>query len=192
MRGFIGATLEISPTPKLYVPSVRHVTRQTGRSSGRPPAGFAVFGPPLTFNVTTVNDRFGHFVKTLAFIIGLLIGAFGAVGTIAPAGLLWVAEHSATSSVFFVVAAVRVAFGLLLISVASVSRMPRTLRVLGYLILIVGITTALTGLMAIEGAHAIIEWWLRQGSGVIRLTGIPLLVLGGFVAYACAPTRRSA
>jgi hypothetical protein len=94
--------------------------------------------------------------------------------------------------VFFVVAAVRVAFGLLLISVASVSRMPRTLRVLGYLILIVGITTGLTGLMAIEGAHTIIEWWLRQGSGVIRLTGIPLLVLGGFVAYACAPTRRSA
>ena len=134
----------------------------------------------------------GHFVKTLAFIIGLLIGAFGAVGIIAPAGLLWLAEHSVTSSVFFVVAAVRVAFGLLLISVASVSRMPRTLRVLGYLILIVGITTGLTGLMAIEGAHAIIEWWLRQGSGVIRLTGIPLLVLGGFVAYACAPTRRSA
>ena len=60
-------------------------------------------------------------MKTLAFIIGLLIGAFGAVGIIAPAGLLWLAEHSVTSSVFFVVAALRVAFGLLLISVASVS-----------------------------------------------------------------------
>ncbi len=47
--------------------------------------------------------------------------------------------------------------------------------------------TALTGLVAIERADAIFEWWLRQGSGLVRLTGIPLLVLGGFVAYACAP-----
>ncbi len=131
-------------------------------------------------------------MKTLAFVIGLLIVAVGAVGIIAPSGLVWIAEHSVTSGAFYVIATVRVAFGLVLISVASVSRAPKTLRVLGYLILIAGITTALTGLVAIESAHAIIEWWLLQGSGVIRLTGIPLLALGGFVAYACAPARRAA
>jgi hypothetical protein len=131
-------------------------------------------------------------VKTLAFVIGVLIGAFGAVGIIAPAGMRWVAEHSVTSSVFYIVAAVRVTFGFLLISVASVSRMPKTLPVLGYLILILGLTTALMGLMAIDAGDAMIESWLRQGSGVIRLTGIPLVVLGSFVAYACAPTRHSA
>jgi hypothetical protein len=37
--------------------------------------------------------------------IGLLIVAFGPV---APSGVLWVAEHSVTSSVFYVVATVRV------------------------------------------------------------------------------------
>jgi hypothetical protein len=131
-------------------------------------------------------------VKTLAFVIGLLIVAVGAVGIIAPSGLVWIAEHSVTSGTFYVIATVRVAFGLILISVASVSRAPKTLRVLGYIILILGITTALTGLVAIEDAHATIEWWLRQGSGVIRLTGIPVLALGGFVAYACAPARRAA
>ena len=131
-------------------------------------------------------------VKTLSFVIGLLIVAVGAVGIIAPSGLVWIAEHSVTSGAFYVIATVRVAFGLILISVASVSRAPKTLRVLGYLILIAGITTALTGLVAIERAHAIIEWWLRQGSGVVHLTGIPLLAFGGFVAYACAPARRAA
>jgi uncharacterized membrane protein len=131
-------------------------------------------------------------VKTIAFVIGLLIGAVGAVSIIAPSGLVWTAEHSVTSGVFYVIATVRIAFGLVLISVASVSRAPKTLRVLGYLILIAGITTALMGLVAIERAHTIIEWWLRQGSGVIRLTGIPVLALGSFVAYACAPTRRAA
>jgi len=131
-------------------------------------------------------------VKTLAFVIGLLIGVVGAVGIIAPSGLVWVAEHSVTSGTFYVIATVRVAFGLVLISVASVSRAPKTLRVLGYLILIAGITTALMGLVAMERADAIIEWWLRQESGVVRLTGIPLLALGGFVAYACAPARCAA
>jgi hypothetical protein len=63
---------------------------------------------------------------------------------------------------------------------------------LGYIILILGITTALTGLVAIDRAHATIEWWLRQGSGIVRLTGIPVLALGSFVAYACAPARRDA
>ena len=131
----------------------------------------------------------GGIVKTLAFVIGLLIVAVGAVGIIAPSRLVWIAEHSVTSGAFYLIATARVVFGLVLISVASVSRAPKTLRVLGYLILIVGITTALTGLVAIERAHAIIEWWLRHGSGVLRLTGVPLLALGGFVAYACAPAR---
>lgn len=131
-------------------------------------------------------------MKTLAFVIGLLIGAGGVVGIIAPSGLVWIAEHSVTSGAFYVIAMVRIAFGLILISVASVSRAPKTLRVLGSIILILGITTALTGLVAIERAHATTEWWLRQGSGVIRLTGIPVLALGGFVAYACAPARRAA
>ena len=130
-------------------------------------------------------------MKTLAFVIGLLIFVFGAVGIIAPSGLVRIAEHSVTSGVFYVIALVRVAFGLVLISVASGSRAPKTLRVLGYLILIAGITTALMGLMAIERARAIIEWWLQQGSVIGRLTGIPVMALGGFVAYACAPTRRT-
>jgi len=131
-------------------------------------------------------------VKTLAFLIGLLIVAVGAVGIIAPSGLVWIAEHSVTSGAFYVVATVRVAFGFILISVASASRAPKALRVLGCLILIAGITTALTGLVAIARAHAIIEWWLRQGSGVLRLTDVLVLALGGFVAYACAPARRAA
>ena len=131
-------------------------------------------------------------MKTLAFAMALFIIAFGAVGIFVPSVPAWIAQHSATSGVFYVVAAVRVAFGLVLISAAPVSRAPITLRVLGYLILIIGITTALTGLLAIERARIIIEWWLQQGSGVLRLTSVLLLAFGGFIAYACAPARRAA
>ncbi len=128
-------------------------------------------------------------MKTLAFVFGLCILAVGTGGIIAPAVFVWIAKHFVTSGAFYVLATVRVAFGLVLITVAAASRAPKALRILGYIILITGIVTALTGLVGIEGARASIEWWLQQGSGVVRLTGIPIMALGGFVAYACAPAQ---
>jgi hypothetical protein len=129
-------------------------------------------------------------MKALAFAFGLVIATVGAVGFLAPSGLVWIAQQFVTPGAFYAIATVRVAFGLLLISVAAASRAPRALRVLGYVIVIAGITTALTGLLGIGRARALIEWWWQQGSGVIRLTGVLVLALGSFVAYACAPTRR--
>ena len=130
-------------------------------------------------------------MKTLAFIFGLLIAAFAAAGLIAPSGLNWIAEHAVTPRVFYFGAVVRIAMGLVLISAASASREPKAIRVLGYIILIAGIVTAFVGLLAIDRAHAIIAWWLKQGADGIRLTAFPMLVMGGFVAWACAPVRRA-
>jgi uncharacterized membrane protein len=131
-------------------------------------------------------------VKNLAFAFGLLILAVGAVGVLAPSGLVWAAHYVLTPGSFYIIAAVRVVFGLVLISVASGSRAPRTLRVLGYVIVIAGMATALTGLVAMDRARTVIEWWLQHGSRVIRLAGLAVLALGGFIAYACAPARRAA
>ncbi len=130
-------------------------------------------------------------MKTVAFVCGLCIGAVGVVGILAPSGLVWLAQQFATPGTFYVLATVRIAFGLLLIAVASASRTPKVLRVVGYAVVILGITTALTGLVAIERARGAIDWWLQQGSGVVRLTSGLVLVLGGFVAYACAPSGRA-
>ena len=131
-------------------------------------------------------------MKTLAFIMALVIMAFGAVVIFVPSWLEWIAQHAVTSSALYVIAAIRVAFGLVLISAASVSRAPKTIRVLGYLILIAGVATAAMGLVAIERFRGIIEWWLQQGTGVFRLAGVVVLGLGGFIAYACVPARHAA
>jgi len=131
-------------------------------------------------------------VKNLAFLVGLYILAVGVFGVLMPSSLVWIAQHFYTSGAFYVIGTVRVAIGCVLISVASVSRAPRTLRLLGYLIVVAGLMAVLTGLVAIEQARAMIEWWLQLGSGVVRLTGIGLLALGACVAYACAPVPRTA
>jgi hypothetical protein len=131
-------------------------------------------------------------MQLLAFGLGLCIFVVGVGGIIAPSSLVWIAHHFTTSGAFYVIAIVRVAFGLVLISAAAASRTPKFLRVAGYIIVVAGIATALVGLFDVGSARAIIAWWLQQGSAVIRLTGIPITVLGGFVAYACAPIRRAA
>ena len=131
-------------------------------------------------------------VKTLAFVCGVCISAVGVIGIIVPASLVWIAEHFTTSRPFYALAAVRIAFGLILISAAPASRSPRGLRVLGYVIVILGITTGLTGLFEIGRARAAIDWWMHQKSGVLRLTSGLALLLGGFVARASAPTSRAA
>jgi hypothetical protein len=129
-------------------------------------------------------------MRDLAFVFGLCIAAFGGVGIIAPSSLVWIAQHFVTSGAFYLIAAARAIFGLVLISVASASRAPKAIRVLGYVILTAGITTAMMGLLAIGRARDIIDWWLQLGSGVVRLTGVLVLALGGFIAYACAPAWR--
>ena len=80
-------------------------------------------------------------MKTLAFAIGLCIALVGAVGIAEPSALVWIAHHASTSGAFYAVAAIRIAFGAVLISVAPASRAPRGLRLLGSIIVVAGIAT---------------------------------------------------
>ena len=131
-------------------------------------------------------------MKTLAFVFGLCITAVAVVGILVPASLVWLARRFTTPGAFYGLAAVRIAFGLLLVSVAPASRAAKGLRVLGYVVVVLGVTTALTGLAAVGLARAAIDGWMHQSPGALRLTGGLILALGGFIAYACAPTRRAA
>lgn len=126
-------------------------------------------------------------MKTLAFVIGVYLTALGAVGMVAPSVLVWIAQRTTTPVELYVVAVFRVALGLLLLWVASASRAPRTLRVVAILPLITGIATP----FGVERAPAMIDWWSQQGPWVVRLTAVPLMALGGVIAYACAPARRA-
>jgi len=52
-------------------------------------------------------------MKTLAFVFGLCISAVGAVSIIAPSRLVWLAQQFNTSGPFYVIATIRIAFGLI-------------------------------------------------------------------------------
>ena len=131
-------------------------------------------------------------MKAVVLVVAVLIMAFGAVGVVYPTGLVSLAGHFATSGAFYLVAAVRVALGLAIVAVAPTSRVPRTLRVVGYLVVVSGAGSALIGMLAVERADALIQWWVAQGLGVVRLTGVGVAGFGAFLAYACTPARHTA
>src|SRR5262245_7664160 len=121
----------------------------------------------------------------------MCIVVVGRAGSLAPGPLLWIGQWFTTAGEWYVLGTVRVAFGLLLMSVAKTSRAPRTLRLVACIPLLAGLGALATPMVGLERARAMIEWWSRQGADVARLTAVPLLALGGFVAYACDPARRA-
>ena len=130
-------------------------------------------------------------MKALAFVAGLGILAVGEIGLLMPSTLVWIAQRFGTPLQWYAIGAVRVAFGVLLLSVAATSRAPRTLRVVAFIPLLAGLGALVTPLVGIERARAILEWWSQLGPGYVRLSALSLLLLGGFIAYACAPARRA-
>jgi len=126
-------------------------------------------------------------VKTLVFVVGLLIIAIGAVGIVAPSVLLWIAQHPVTTVELYVIAVGRVAVGSLLLAVAATSRAPRTLRVLGAIAVIAGIVTPFLGVARVQ---LMVDWFAQQGPGFLRVVALVALAIGGLVAYTCAPAAR--
>jgi hypothetical protein len=131
--------------------------------------------------------------RTLAFAIGLCIAAVGAIGVAVPTVLYSIARPfvAATALAYSVLAVVRIGFGAVLIAASSSSRMPRAVRILGWLIVVLGLITAITALAGDAWARGAIQDWMQRGRAIARLTAVPIIALGTFVAYACAPARAT-
>jgi hypothetical protein len=126
-------------------------------------------------------------VEVLALLVGLFIAAVGMLGVASPHGLLTAVRFIVTPRGLYLVAALRVVFGVVLVLVAPSSRAPRVLRLLGVVMLVAGLTTPLFG---VDRAHAMLDWWSARGSTFMRLwAGLPV-ALGAFVVYAVAPGAR--
>jgi hypothetical protein len=77
--------------------------------------------------------------KLVTTVMSLAIAGLGVVGVVAPAVLLESGRSLLAPPVLYCVAAVRVVFGARLILVATESRMPRTLQVIGIFIVVAGL-----------------------------------------------------
>jgi len=128
-------------------------------------------------------------MRLLAKCIGILAIAVGIIGVISPASLIVVGYHLLSSVVLYLVAALRIGIGLVLIGAASGARMPKTMRVLGTVIVCAGAATPFIG---VDRERAILDWWAGNGSLFLRLSLSVAIVIGALILYAVNPRRRVA
>jgi hypothetical protein len=128
-------------------------------------------------------------LKIVASLLSLVIAGLGVVGLVAPAVLLEFGRSLLAPPALYWVAAVRVVFGALLVIVATQSRMPRTLQVIGAVIVVVGILTPLFGT---ERVGEIFAWISAQSSSLVRAVAVLPLGIGLFFVGAINTHRRVA
>ncbi len=125
-------------------------------------------------------------MRILAFAIAVLMICLGLTGLVWPEGLVKIGHSSFTQTGLYVLAVLRVAIGLVFYLAAPASRAPRTLRIIGILVCVAGIATAL---ISIEWAQALIDWWSGHGVTFVRIAAMAVIAMGCFIAYATSPRR---
>ena len=125
-------------------------------------------------------------MKTIALLIALLMVSLGLTGVVWPEGVMQFATYSFTATGLYVAAAVRIVLGGMLLFAATATRTPRTIRIIGLLILVAGIATAL---ISVERAQSMKDWWLGHGPHVLRIAACVPLAVGIFLAWATISRR---
>jgi hypothetical protein len=126
-------------------------------------------------------------MKAMALFIAALLVIFGLTGVLWPEGLMQVATYSFSRGGLYVVAGARVILGGLLFFAASATRTPKTVRVIGLVVLIAGIATAL---ISPERADLMKDWLLARGPDTLRIAACFPLAAGIFFAWTTL-SRRS-
>jgi hypothetical protein len=127
--------------------------------------------------------------RVLVGIVGLIAIVIGLFAIASPDRLVEIGRAVLTPTGLYVIGAIRVVVGVLLLLAAARSRMPRFLRVLGVIIIIAGVLTPVFG---VGRARAVLEWEVSGGPVVMRLTGLAFMAIGGFIIYVVTPARRLA
>ena len=121
-------------------------------------------------------------MRIAALLIALFTIVVGVVGIVSPDSVTRVRrQYYATPITLYAAGAVRVAMGRVWILAASSSRWPRTLRALGAVVCLQGLSATLLGL---DRARAIMEWEGMQGSALLRAGAAVALASGGFIVFA--------
>jgi hypothetical protein len=126
-------------------------------------------------------------MKVIALVIAALMILLGLTGVLWPEGPMELARYSFTSTGIYVAAIVRIVLGALLFVAASATRTPKTVRVIGTLIFVAGVATAL---MSAERAQLLNDWWMSHGPDALRIAACFPLAVGFFLAGSTLSKSR--
>jgi hypothetical protein len=129
-------------------------------------------------------------MRLVGLVIGALVILAGAISFAAPDLRLSLERSVVTPAGLDAIAALRIGLGLVFVLAAPASRAPRTVRVLGLIVISAGLTTPWLG---VARARAVLDWFASAGPLLTRLDAGVGMALGGFLVYVFrTPTRRAA
>ena len=127
-------------------------------------------------------------MRWLGLAIGALVILVSALSFAVPDLRLALEESVLTPTGLYAIAVVRIAIGLVFVFAAPASRAPRTLRVLGFIVIIAGLSTPWFG---VARSRAVVDWLASVGPWSLRLAAGVGMAIGGFIVYVFrTPTRR--
>ena len=130
-------------------------------------------------------------MRLLGLVIGALVILASAISFAAPDLRLSLERRAITPAGLYAITALRIAIGLVFVLGAPASRAPRTLRVLGFIVIVAGLMTPWFG---VARSRAVLNWLADAGPGRL-LMGLSAglgMAIGGFLLYVFrAPTGRA-
>jgi hypothetical protein len=128
-------------------------------------------------------------MRLLGLGIGALVILVSALSIAAPDLRLSLERAVMTPAGLYAIAVLRVAIGLVFVLAAPASRAPRTLRVLGVIVIIAGLSTPWFG---VTRAQTVLHWLASAKPWWMRLDAVAGMALGGFLVYVLrTPARRA-
>jgi hypothetical protein len=122
-----------------------------------------------------------HFVVAFTICVGI-------VGLVSPDYETMARRaYFASPILLYAAAAFRMGMGLVVILAAPASRTPQTLRALGALMFLQGLTATLLGP---EHARGVLEFETRQGHAVLRVGAAVALAVGAFMGFTLTGQRH--
>src|SRR6185436_6396511 len=129
-------------------------------------------------------------MRLVGLVIGALVILVSAISFAVPDLKLSLERSAMTPTGLYAMAVLRIAIGLVFVFAAPASRAPRTLRVLGLVVIIAGLTTPWFG---VTRARAVVDWLAAAGPLLMRVDAAAGMALGAFLVYVFrTPTRRAA
>jgi hypothetical protein len=124
-----------------------------------------------------------------ALLVALFTVGIGVAGLVSPDRVTAARrQYFATPTGLYTAAAVRLAMGLMVILGATASRAPKTLRLLGALMCMQGLSATILGP---EHARTVLEWETMRPA-LLRAGAIVALASGVFMVFALTTGRRPA
>jgi hypothetical protein len=128
-------------------------------------------------------------MRLLGLAIGALVILASAITFAVPDLRLSLERSVITPVALYAIAALRITIGLVFVIGAKTSRAPRTIRVLGVIVIVAGLMTPWFG---VDRARAVLNWFASAGPLLTRLDAVVGMALGSFLVYVFrAPARQA-